>query len=90
MFFAVPFGLSVHKNPFLEVPRKRLRRVGIPVWIKKGIEEWKLAAGINEGPFAPEGQQRGQDSWRIPDRLGCLEDCGAVSEGDWDRAFRGA
>ena len=30
---------------------KRLRTVAVPVWIKKGIEEWKLAAGINEGPL---------------------------------------
>lgn len=30
---------------------KRLRTVAVPVWIKKGIEEWKAAAGINEGPL---------------------------------------
>ncbi len=29
----------------------RLRPVAVPVWIKKGMEEWKLAAGINEGPL---------------------------------------
>ncbi len=38
---------------------KRLRTVAVPVWIKKGIEEWKLAAGINEVPREAEGVQMG-------------------------------
>ena len=49
----------------LEGKGRLIRTVAVPVWVRKGIEVWQEAAGIDKGCCGRQGLQAGGDAQRL-------------------------